>query len=136
MVTCSGWWNSNRPSFAITRSNWSALNLYRFGDFAVRVDVVADWVADYQLTRCIRYSVVPQLITDIGQRRKSLISAQMDDRRPLDTTRLLALDGEYSPFVGHALQHVRSAVGKRDPRARHQVLDRGRHENLARSGER
>jgi len=24
MVTCSGWWNSNRPSFAITRSNWSA----------------------------------------------------------------------------------------------------------------
>ncbi len=32
---------------------------------------------------------------------------------------LLVIDGEYSPFVGNALQHMRSTVGERDTRAGH-----------------
>ena len=59
----------SRRNSSCTISCTARVNLYRFGDFAVRVDVVADWVADYQLTRRIRYSVVPQPITDMGQRR-------------------------------------------------------------------
>ena len=45
-------------------------------------------------------------------------------------------DGEDAPLAGHAFEHMRFTVSECDTRAGHQVLDRRRHENLARSGER
>jgi hemerythrin-like domain-containing protein len=41
------------------------------------------------------------------------------------------LDGEEAPGSGYALELVFTAVGEREPRARHQVLHRARHDDVA-----
>ena len=51
------------------------------------------------------------------------------------SSRLLVLDGEYSPLVRHPFEYMRSAVGERYPGPGHQILDRGGQAKYQRGAE-